>query len=331
MDIPAAAAAPWLVLGLALGIALAVLAGLVVLLSRRRATAAGRHEQSPTVAALSPGGYTEDDLPGFLESPPGSGSGAPRPRGGWPALSAAPLPRSGAPSPPSSSGATSTAGVLGAMSLAALVLIAAAAAVAVAQEAGTTRPAAEEDARAAAPQADRPSPAPAPPSGAGDLADASVPPGDDGAAAELAFEGVVLERRAVGVTATYPVVEVSWNGDRAVAHVELPTFNCLRDQAPEDPVAAGCSRSVTEYADLAADDLEVRRDGDALVVTGAFPTYLRPNGTAPVWTGRRYELLITAEPERRGPGWRPASGVLELGEDSAPTTGAEVNRIRFGG
>ena len=117
-----------------------------------------------------------------------------------------------------------------------------------------------------------------------------------GAAARLTFGGVVLEPRAVGVTATYPVVEVSVDGDDARARVEFPTFNCLSDEAPADPVAAGCTRSVTEYADLASPDLVVDRVGEGLRVTGRFPTELRPNGSAPVPTGRVYELVITAAP-----------------------------------
>ena len=77
----------------------------------------------------------------------------------------------------------------------------------------------------------------------------------------LTFGGIVLERRAVGVTATYPQVTVTSDGEEAVAHVELPTFNCLTDQAPADPVAAGCVASLTESADLATPELTVTRDG----------------------------------------------------------------------
>ena len=39
--------------------------------------------------------------------------------------------------------------------------------------------------------------------------------------------------------------------------MELPTFNCLTDHAPADPVAAGCLRSLTEHGDLATPELEV--------------------------------------------------------------------------
>jgi hypothetical protein len=331
MDIPAAAATPWLVLGLAAGLALALLVGLTVVLARnRRARSPGAPELPPERERPAIGNYTEDDLPGFLESPPGSASGDPAPREGWPALSAPAQTASVAPSAPvppfSADPRRGAAGVLVAMALATLLLVAAAAAVAAAASRDDGAPTASREGVASS--------SPAAPSagtaGAGELADASVPPGDDGAAADLTFGGVVLERHAVGVTATYPVVGVTWDGDRAVAHVELPTFNCLRDQAPGDPLAAGCSRSVPEYADLDARDLQVHREGGRLLVTGAFPTYLRPNGSPPVWTGRRYELVVTAEADRRGTGWRPARGQIELGSDRAPTTDAETNRIRFG-
>ncbi|MCW2578637.1 MAG: hypothetical protein JWR82_238 [Blastococcus sp.] len=343
MDIPVAAAAPWLVLGIALGIALVVLVGLGVTVARRRRSIlprpTGPGELAQAGAPLPAGAYVEDDLPGFLEFPPGSSSGTVPRQGGWAALSAAPPLPSGATSPtaaPSAAGAEkSSAGVLVAMSLATLLLVAAAAAVAVSRSPGTAAPVAAgaDDSTGTAPRQGGPSAAAPSPgaAGAGELADSSVPPGSDGAEAQLTFGGVVLERHAVGVTATYPVVGVTWDGDRALAHVELPTFNCLRDEAPEDPIAAGCSRSVPEYADLGAGDLEVRRDGDRLIVTGAFPTYVRPNGTPPAWTGRRYELVVTAEPERRGSGWQPARGEVELGADRAPTSGAEANRIRYGG
>ena len=146
------------------------------------------------------------------------------------------------------------------------------------------------------------------------------------------FLGIVLERRAVGVTATYPRFEVTSDGERAVAHVELPTFNCLTDHAPADPVAAGCLRSLTEYGDLATPELEVSRDGDGVRVSGRFPTYLRPNGTPPVWTGRVYELMVSAEPGAGDPdeGPVPATGVLELGTDRTETTGDDGNEVGSG-
>ena len=139
--------------------------------------------------------------------------------------------------------------------------------------------------------------------------------------ARLTFGGVILEPRAVGVTATYPVVEIAAHGDRSRARIEFPTFNCLTSDAPADPVAAGCLPTLTEYAELASPDLVVDDDGDGLVVTGRFPTETRPNGSPPSPTGKTYELRITATPS--GPpaedGWEPAEGVLELGPGRAVT------------
>jgi hypothetical protein len=272
------------------------------------------------------GAYAEDDLPGFLDFPPGSATGPDPAPAGWPALSPGPERPAAVAADEEPTAGRETAGALVAMALVTLLLVGVAAAVAATRSPDTGRTAAHGDVPAAPPAAPAPGQA-----GAADLADASVAPGADGAAAQLTFGGVVLERRAVGVTATYPMVGLTWDGHRAVAHVELPTFNCLSDQAPADPTAAGCTRSLTEYAELAAPGLQVRREGDRLLVSGAFPTYLRPNGTQPVWTGRWYELSLTAEPERgtADRGWQPAQGVMELGSDRAPATGA--NRIRFGG
>jgi hypothetical protein len=150
-------------------------------------------------------------------------------------------------------------------------------------------------------------------------------------AARLTFGGLVLEPHAVGVTATYPAVEVSTEGDRARARVEFPTFNCLSAAAPADPVAAGCTPSVPEYAELRSPDLVVTSEGNGFRVTGRFPTEVRPNGSAPVPTGRVYELRITVTPaDGSAPdGWRPADGVLELGSARAETVGNPgVNVLR---
>ena len=82
MDIPGAAAgtatAPWLVLGAVLGV---LLAGLVAALVLRRRT--------PGPPAHGPAADDRrDDLPGFLEFPPGSGAGSTVPRTGWAPLTA---------------------------------------------------------------------------------------------------------------------------------------------------------------------------------------------------------------------------------------------------
>ena len=232
-----------------------------------------------------------DDLPGFLEHPPGSPGAPSAAAAGWPVLTGAPAPaprRVPAPVGPEP-GRRPAVVALAAMAVTTLLLVGVAAALAAAaQSAGTG---AESTPTAADPT---PAPAPAAPSpgepGAGALATASIPPGLDGVEARLTFGGIVLERRAVGVTATYPQVTVTSDGEEAVAHVVLPTFNCLTDRAPADPVAAGCVASLTEYADLATPALTVTRDGDGVRIAGRFPTYLRPNGTPPDWTGHVYEL-----------------------------------------
>ena len=131
----------------------------------------------------------------------------------------------------------------------------------------------------------------------------------------------MLEPRAVGITATYPSVEVSWNRGQAVAHLRLPTFNCLSAAAPDDPEAAGCVASLTEYADLSSPALTVTGEDGTVRLAGRFPTYLRPNGSPPVWTGRVYEFAVRAAPVDGEPaeGWVPAEGEIRLGSGAAPT------------
>jgi len=231
----------------------------------------------------------DDDLPGFLESPPGSRAAAAP--AGWAVLA---TPGAAPPAPPARS-RRDTVVILTVMAVTALLLIGVAAAVAAGSRA--------DDRHGHAERSERP----------------------EAAAARLTFGGIVLEPRAVGITATYPVIEVTTDGERSSARVEFPTFNCLAAEAPADPVAAGCTRSLPEYAELASPDLEVQRDGDGLRISGLFPTELRPNGSAPTPTGRAYDLRITVTPtDGSGRGWRPADGVLELGSDRAVTTEGEI-------
>jgi hypothetical protein len=291
MEIPGAAAAgtaavPWLVLGVVVGVGLVVLVGLgTALLLRSRSTGAVAAAEAITDV---------DDLPGFLESPPGSATTAPP--AGWAPLAAVPAPPARAqPVEPGRRSRRDSVVVMGAMAVAALLLLGAAAAVAATSRSGK-------------------------PSRTSSPATSSAPAG---AAARLTFGGVVLEPRAVGITATYPVVELSADGDRTRARVVFPTFNCLTGDAPADPVAAGCTRSVTEYAELSSPELGIGTDGDGLRITGRFPTELRPNGSAPTATGRVYELRITVTPNGGvgEDGWRPARGVLELGPQRTTTVG----------
>jgi hypothetical protein len=241
------------------------------------------------------------------------------------------------------------------LAAAALTLVAALAVVAVAPGSGRVRAAAPPAPPPAAP-ATPASPTGAPPTGApgtgppdlvpvpadplpgergaGLLAARSVPLGDDGASARLSLGGLVLERRAVGVTVAYPAVSVTV-GDRgaALAHVRLPVWNCLGTGAPADPAAAGCRPAGTEYADLPAPALTVTREGDALRLAGRFPTYTRPTGTPPAYTGQVYDLSMAVAPD--GPlddGEAPAAGTLFLGtERAAAVGGPALNRIRVAG
>ena len=309
-------------LGVVLGLLGVVLAGLAAFVAARRA---GR--QRPASTAPPPPAPGQDDLPGFLESPPGAGSPPAGPLAGWPSL-AAPAPVVPTPTPPRS---RDSRAALGAIVAVAVLLVALG--VAVATSGGDRRPHDNRAHDSAAPSSQAPTAAA--PGTAGALADETVPVGDDGIAARLVFDGAVLERHAVGVTATYPQVRLSSDGHRAVAHLELPTFHCLAAEAPGDPVAAGCGRAVAEYADLASPGLRVTRSGDRMRLSGEFATYVRPNGGPAEWTGRTYRIEVTVRAVAgRGTaqeGWQPAEGVLVLGGDRADTTGdAEVNAVRLG-
>jgi hypothetical protein len=315
MTIPGAAAGLLLAAGLALGVLLALLVP----------PARARHGSRPATPP-SPA-LPDDDLPGFLAAPPGSEGRRAVPRSGWAVLSPSPEPPP-APTTPPPLRARPLALSAG---LAALVLLAAS--VAVIATAGTRRPApAEHDAaRNAAPlplPAVPTAPRPGSP-GAGALAAADLPAARSGVRADLTFSGIVLERRAIGVTAAYPHVRVSDEAGAALAHVELVTFNCLADAAPPDPVAAGCSRVVPEYAELTSPALQVTRSGaGGLALRGRFPTYVRPNGTPAAWTGEVYELRIEVSPRTTArPGTDvPATGLLQLGSDRAPATALSVLR-----
>ncbi|MCF6744562.1 hypothetical protein E9529_09770 [Blastococcus sp. KM273128] len=237
-----------------------------------------------------------DDLAEFLEHPPGTRPQAPR-ASGWTALAPAePVPPAGDRQRPGSA--------LAALCVAALALVGTAAAVAAATAEGAPQPRA---------------------------AGVSSPPAG-GVVAELAVGGLVLEPRAVGVTATYPEVRLSTGGGAPRLELRLPTYNCLAAEAPADPVAAGCIATPVEHAVLEGEDLAVTRDGAGWVVSGTAETVLRPGGSAPAATGRAYALELTVEPD--GPpaadGTRAARGELRLGTGSAPVL-AERSRVRAAG
>ncbi|MCZ2816424.1 hypothetical protein [Modestobacter sp. VKM Ac-2984] len=321
------AGARWVVVAVLLALAAGLCAGLAstLLTGRRAAGPAARDagHRGTDVEEL-------DDLPGFRDTPPGTATARP----------AAVQPRT------TGAGATATAvrtpgGTLSRTVLSATTLTAASLLVlaAVAVGAPTNRPgdvgldATAADGAVTGTTAAAPAPpAPATPTPesestdaavqpeAGALALSSVPLGTDGVAATATFGGVVLEERAVGLTVTYPSVSLTTDGRRALAHVRLPTYNCLTAEPPADPVAAGCARSITEYADLASPALQVTRDGDRIELSGLFPTYTRPNGSAPSYTGRAYQLAASIAPDGpRREGTTPAAGVVRIGLDSAAT------------
>ncbi|MFD2090382.1 hypothetical protein [Blastococcus deserti] len=303
MDIPVTAG-PWLVLGLVLGILLAVPAALGALAVRRRRPGA----DPPASPAGSVADPVDDDLPAFLEFPPGTARAPDTATGGWAALSTAVgTPAGSPPTPFAPRRGSGTGAVLAAMGGTALLLIGAAAAVATARTPDPDAPRSDE----------RP---------------ASATPRAVAVDARLVFEGVVLERHAVGVTVAYPRVRVRTDGDRAAAEIELPTFNCLRTDAPEDPRQAGCTPSVPEYGALSGPDLHVSADGGGLLISGRFAATRRQTGSPPEPTGRAYDVTVRAAPRdgRAGPGQEPATGLLHLGDERVPTSAGEPSTITYG-
>lgn len=336
MDSSAPAALPWVVLVLALlgfvGLAATASSG------RGRSSPPPVAPREPRPARPVPR-WPDDDLPGFLEAPPGTPAVPPPPL-------AEPEADAGEEPPALPDGSRRT---VAGMAAAALLLVAALAGVA-----GATRDSGSAPAQpgagtvAPSPWAGPTTPSAPPPglpgvpadplpgeSGAGALADRSVPLGEDGVVARLTFGGIVVERHAVGTTVAYPSVSVTAAGDggTALAHLRLPTWNCLTVEPPADPVAAGCVRSRTEYADLPSPALSVTREGRDLRLAGRFPIYTRPVGTAPAYTGRVYDLAVSVSPA--GPardGAAPAAGTLFLGTDRTASVDVPgLNAIRYAG
>jgi hypothetical protein len=338
MELAAASAGPWLLLGVVVGVLLAGMVALAAVALRRpsRATATPDEGAVPEAEPAPGEGWTEDDLPGFLDHPPGVATEADTAAAGEAVLAPAQRSAGGdvplrAPSAAESpvrravpahaaAGAPQTGRYLLVLTALAVVLIGIAAAIAaVTDPGGSTAPARSAAEMPAPPTWDLPDlaalperPEPGDPD-AGRLATSSVPIGSQGALARLAFEGLILERRAVGVTAAYPSISVTaadLPGGPALAHVQLPVWNCLTDSAPADPDAAGCRRLPTEYAELATPALEVTPDGEGLRVSGRFATYVRPAGSDPEWTGRAYRLAVHIAPDDDS-----ASGTLHLGTE----------------
>jgi hypothetical protein len=288
MDIAGAAApaAPWITVGVLLAVAALLLAGVVTaLVVRRRAARADRVAPPPD--------HLDDDLPGFLESPPGMAA-AVSAVGGHVALAAPPQ----APAPPERRRVP--AAVLGAVAGLAVALLAVAVVMAVGSTAGSPDRDGERTERPAAAQRS--------------------------AEVRMSFAGLVLQQHAVGVQITYPEVVLTADGDGPVARVTLPTWNCLAAEAPDDPAAAGCLPSVTEYAELRPRALEVTEDANGLRVTGNFPASTRPTGGTPEPTGRVYpiEITVTADDELRPGRWASASGLFVLEDREAESVGGQV-------
>ena len=275
MDAPAAA---WLLVGAVVAVLLlgAVLAGV-----------AARRRRPPGDGTAPP----VDDLADFLEHPPGFREAGPPPDG-WALLAGPPA----APPPVPVAGRRRPGMALAVGCLAVLALAGAAAAVV----AGTRD---TDSGRARGTEA------------AGEVprhAGREETGGLGAVVGDLAVAGLVLEPRAVGITAVYPELDLRVAGGAARLEVRLPAYNCLTSEPPADPVAAGCAATLVEHASLAGEQLRVERDGDRLLLRGRAATEVRPAGSAPQATGRVYELELTVAPA----GSR-AVGQLRLGTGTA--------------
>jgi hypothetical protein len=319
MDSSAAATGPLVVLGAAV-LGLVVLAVIAVVLAVRARSGVSR--PPPATDDEQPRAeHKRDDLATFSAHPPGF------PGAIEPVAESAPVPLMAPPAAPRTPevpdvGPAAPGLPVGRFLLAlaalALLLVAGAAAAALPSARG-----ADSTGRSASVLHTAPATTSSAAPGAGELAYTSLPLERGDVAVRMVFGGLVLERRAVGVTATYPGVSLTASRDRALVHLRLPTMNCLTAEAPVEPEAAGCVPSVTEYGDLGPPALTVSRDGTRLVLEGRIPTYTRPNGSAPVYTGRVYGLTLTVAAERPLPGGRSvADGVLTLGSATSRTDGA---------
>lgn len=276
-------------------IALGAVCGIALVAAGWAVLRALRSRPGPSGGAAPPA--PRDDLADFLEHPPGTTAPGTR-DDGW--FSLAPVPT--APPAEEPSAAVRPATVLAALALAVLAVVGVAAAVA----AGTREPAPA----ATAPVMSDP---------------------DRGSAARLAFEGIVLEEHAVGVTVAHPELELGTEDGRAVARFLLPTANCLSARAPALPGDAACRASRTEHAELTAPDLRVEREGNRLRVSGRFATQLRPAGDDPRPSGRVLDLTVVITPsgEEDADGWAPAEGELRVGDQVARTRGGvELSALR---
>lgn len=343
--------APWLWVA----VAACAVGGVVAAVASRRPSAAD-HEgavepatDGPERSAVLPPARSVDDLQTFFDHPPGSPAALPA------AASPAPQPvpeasrptsadlgspdaptSAGSPSVPTTDGDPGRAGgratadgpghrrrgpVL--LSLVALLVLAGGAVAVVTTSSSPDSTAAGSTTSPTGATSTGPATTPTSPAApltaaaAGDLADVDLRPGDDGFTASLTFPGVVLEPRAVGVTVAYPVLTVEGDDTSAIAHLDLPLWNCLAADPPADPVAAQCSRALEEHADLGTPELSVHRRDGRVELDGAFATYTRPNGSAPAYTARSYAVTVTIA-EASGP---TVTGSLTVGGTAVQATG----------
>ena len=333
------ALAAWLTLALLVGL---LIGGAAATLAARRRSPGVAVPAAPADGEAEPPrpgvrqAVEVDDLPGFLDHPPGSPPPPPPPTtapgattttsitvspGGTAGATAVRAPRRNRPGRHATERLSAQRTLLAMVTAAAVLVLVAVLIALLGSGPGAVRERGSSTARPASTGA---------PTGEGETAGAATgepasrsgEPGTAGLAARASFAAVLLERRAVGVTVARPVLSVSSDGDRALAHLVLPTYNCLVPDPPRDPESAGFARATTEYADLTGPDLRLTRDGDRVQLTGSFATYTQAPSGPPRYTGRSYRVTATlapAGPERDGE--VPASGVLRLGADSAPTTG----------
>ncbi|MGY1915484.1 hypothetical protein [Blastococcus sp. SYSU DS0973] len=284
----ASTSAAWLVVGVVLGVLAvgAVVAGVAA--ARRRSGTAGDRP------AGAPDGRV-DDLADFLAHPPGTRPEAPASTG-WATL--APTPPVGPP--PRDEERRRAHLPLAVLCVAALALVGTAAAIAAGSRSG-------DEPTPAQPR----SPEPVPTAGGAT---------DDRLVADVAVAGLVLEPRAVGITAAYPELQLTSDDGTARLELRLPTYNCLAAEPPPDPVAAGCVATPVEHATLGPEQLLIERDGDRLTVRGHAATATHPGGSPPEPTGRVYQLELSLAPSGTpaADGSRPAVGTLRLGSGTAP-------------
>ena len=138
-----------------------------------------------------------------------------------------------------------------------------------------------------------------------------------GASARLAFEAVVLRQHAVGPTVATPELRLSSASGVPTAHLTLDAYNCLIAGAPADPLTSGA-------------DLDVRRDGDTVVVAGRFASHTYPADSPAVPTGRVYRVSATITVTDPPSGtFAPAHGELQIDTQRTSSTPDAANVLHL--